>query len=173
MALLTSEAWDRFVEDHPEAHILQTSPWGELKSAFGWQPRYVLRGTVGALVLFRRLPLGISIGYIPRGPIGSGDLANDFWPALDDLCKKERAIFLRVEPNVWEPVSDDFYHTHLTGFVPSEQTIQPPRTLLIDLEKDEDEILMAMKSKTRYNIRLAARKDVLYKKATILMLFTA
>ena len=160
MALLTSEAWDRFVEDHPEAHILQTSPWGELKSAFGWQPRYVQRGTVGALVLFRRLPLGMSIGYIPRGPIGSGDLANDFWPALDDLCKKERAIFLRVEPNVWEPVSDDFYHTHLPGFVPSEQTIQPPRTLLIDLEKDEDEILMAMKSKTRYNIRLAARKDV-------------
>ena len=165
MALLTSQAWDQFIEDHPEAHILQTSPWGELKSAFGWQPRFIQQGAMGAMVLFRRLPLGLSIAYIPRGPIGPGDCVNDFWPAVDELCKKERTVFLRVEPDVWEPVDDDDYQTHLPEFIPSDQTIQPPRTLLINLEHDEDQLLMAMKSKTRYNIRLAARKDVIIKES--------
>ena len=165
MALLTPQAWDQFIEDHPDAHILQTSPWGELKSAFGWQPRYVQQGSLGALVLFRRLPLGLSIAYIPRGPIGSDNCWDDFWPVVDDVCRKERAVFLRVEPNVWEPVPDDFSKTNLPGFVQSDQTIQPPRTILIDLAKNEDEILMEMKSKTRYNIRLAARKDVVVRES--------
>jgi len=39
-------------------------------------------------------------------------------------------------------------------------TIQPPRTMLIDLRPTVDEILATMKSKTRYNIHLAARKGV-------------
>jgi lipid II:glycine glycyltransferase (peptidoglycan interpeptide bridge formation enzyme) len=160
MALQPVQAWDRFLNGHPEAHILQTSAWGELKSAFGWKPRFVQQDTLGAMVLFRRLPLGMSIGYIPRGPVGDGSWAV-FWPLVDELCKKERTVFLRVEPNTWEPVLDDFYRRHLPGFQQSDQTIQPPRTILIDLQGDEDEILMAMKSKTRYNIRLAERKDVI------------
>lgn len=161
---MTPQAWDRFIEDHPEAHILQTSPWGELKSAFGWKPRYVQQEDLGALILFRRLPLGLSVAYIPRGPVGSGDWA-DLWPAVDDLCRKERAIFLRVEPDVWEPVTEDFKRDQLSGFTKSGQTIQPPRTILIDLEGDEEAILMGMKSKTRYNIRLAARKDVVVRES--------
>lgn len=159
MQLLTPQAWDRFIDDHPEAHILQTRPWGELKSAFGWKPRYVQEEDLGALILFRRLPLGISVAYIPRGPVGRGDWIK-FWPMVDELCRNERAIFLRVEPNLWEPVSEDFSHRQLPAFIKADQTIQPPRTILIDLQADDEDLLMAMKSKTRYNIRLAERKDV-------------
>jgi peptidoglycan pentaglycine glycine transferase (the first glycine) len=164
MQHLTPQAWDRFIEDHPQAHILQTSPWGALKSAFGWKPHFVQQNELGALILFRRLPLGLSVGYIPRGPVGEGALAV-FWPEVDALCRRERAIFLRVEPDIWEPVSTEFFQTHLPGFVQSEQTVQPPRTIIIDLRGDEEQILMAMKSKTRYNIRLAQRKDVVVRES--------
>ena len=160
MKFLSVDAWEQFIARHPYSHILQTPAWGELKAAFNWTPKYVTQGALGALILFRRLPLGFSVAYLPRGPIGEGEWA-PFWSALDDLCKKERALFLRVEPDIWEPASKGFIQRQLPQFIETNHTIQPPRTILIDLRPSEDEILMAMKSKTRYNIRLAERKEVI------------
>lgn len=159
MELLSPQEWEQFISDYPQAHILQTSSWGKLKSGFGWSPKFIQQGNIGAMVLFRRLPLGLSIAYIPRGPVGEGNWEK-LWPALDDLCNQEKAVFLRVEPDTWEPVEGEFITQHLPGFIQTDQTIQPPRTIMIDLELSEEDLLMAMKSKTRYNIRLAERKDV-------------
>lgn len=160
MKLLTPQEWSQFINEHPQSHILQTSTWGELKSGFGWTPRFIRQGDTGAMVLFRKLPLGLSAGYIPRGPVGEENW-DDLWPALDELCRQENAAFLRVEPNIWNPIANDFIKHQLPGFIKTDQTIQPPRTIIIDLEASEEELLMAMKSKTRYNIRLAERKDVI------------
>jgi lipid II:glycine glycyltransferase (peptidoglycan interpeptide bridge formation enzyme) len=85
---------------------------------------------------------------------------------IDALCKKEGAVFLRVEPQIWEPAAESFIKTNLPGFNPTDQTIQPPRTILIDLQPSEEDILMGMKSKTRYNIRLAERKEVVVKQSS-------
>jgi lipid II:glycine glycyltransferase (peptidoglycan interpeptide bridge formation enzyme) len=46
------------------------------------------------------------------------------------------------------------------GFVPGLADYQPRRTILVDLSPGEAEVLGAMKSKTRYNVRLASRKGV-------------
>lgn len=160
MTDLTKAEWGAFIQDHPDAHLLQSPAWGDLKADYGWTPEYLRLGNLGAMVLFRHLPLGYSVAYIPRGPVGEGD-----WPALwstvDALCRKHNAIFLRVEPEVWEPVPEGFIPQHLPGFQPGTQTVQPPRTVLIDIGGPEEDLLAAMKSKTRYNIRLAERKDVI------------
>jgi peptidoglycan pentaglycine glycine transferase (the first glycine) len=170
MQIVTPQQWDAFLENHPEAHVLQTRAWGLLKADFGWKPVFVQQADLGAMVLFRRLPLGLSIGYLPRGPVGAGAWV-DFWPQVDALCLQERAIFLRVEPDIWEPVAEGFTHSHLPGFIQAGQTIQPPRTILIDLRGSEDDILMGMKPKTRYNIRLAERKGVTVRQSDDIGLF--
>lgn len=46
------------------------------------------------------------------------------------------------------------------AIVKTKTDIQPPDTTLIDLTKSEDELLSAMRSKWRYNIRLAQKKGV-------------
>ena len=46
------------------------------------------------------------------------------------------------------------------SIVKTKTDIQPPDTTLIDLTKSENEILSAMRSKWRYNIRLAEKKGV-------------
>ena len=46
------------------------------------------------------------------------------------------------------------------SIVKTKTDIQPPDTTLIDLTKSEDELLSAMRSKWRYNIRLAQKKGV-------------
>ena len=65
MAILTKEQWQEFCLQNPEHSLLQDAEWGELKSGFGWTPSYVRSGSAGAMVLFRSLPAGLKIAYIP------------------------------------------------------------------------------------------------------------
>jgi lipid II:glycine glycyltransferase (peptidoglycan interpeptide bridge formation enzyme) len=161
--------WTEFLASHPNAHILQTEEWGHLKSAFGWQAIQLISRQdlgpmqCGAQILFRQLPFGFSLAYIPKGPVGARwDL---LWPDVDSVCKKKRAIFLKVEPDIWEGVSNsDLLGLETYGFQMSQHNVQPPRTLVVDLNSTDDQILARMKQKTRYNIRLALRKGVVIQK---------
>lgn len=168
MPRLTEDQWIVFLDQHPEAHLLQTGAWGKLKSGFGWEPAWVVApstgGQTGAQVLFRRLPLGFSAAYIPRGPVGPDWGA--LWPEVDALCRQRRAVLLKVEPDRWDETEapgsagSGQPPCALPGFVPSRQTIQPRRTITVSLEGSEEDLLARMKQKTRYNIRLAQKKEV-------------
>lgn len=170
MPLLSASEWSDFLEACPRAHLLQTAAWGELKSSFGWQVARLASEeggkAAGAQVFFRPLAPGFSLAYIPKGPLVRGQaqaspeeryrLWQALWPEVDRLCRRKRAVFLKVEPDDLE----DGAAAPPGGFRPSPHAIQPPRTLLIDLSGDEESLLMRMKQKTRYNIRLARRKGI-------------
>ncbi len=156
MPVVSVDQWDAFISRQPYVHLLQTSAWGELKSKYGWQVERLISGEVGVQILFKRLPLGFSLGYIPKGPIGN--LSEDLIFDLDHVCRARRTAFLRVEPDLWE-VSDN-EPTPPDGFQLGSRPVQPQRTIVVDLQGDENEILAQMKQKTRYNIRLAERKGI-------------
>ncbi len=158
--------WNQFISDHSDAHLLQMGEWGELKNNFGWKPvRLILNNEVGAQILFRRLPLGLTLGYMPK-PVFSGQWAVDggqlsvisdqFWKEVDAVCKKNRAVFLKVEPDAWV----DEINFQLSTFKLSTHNIQPPRTITISIKEDDEQILARMKPKCRYNIRLAEKKGI-------------
>ena len=145
----------------PDSHILQSEAWGELKSEFGWRAVRVTAGDCSAQILFRKLPLGFTLGYIPKGPVGDPWKWDSLWPLVDARCRRERAVFLKVEADLWEGEAEDLWGGQPPpGFRLSPHEIQPRRTLVVDLSPPEAEILARMKQKTRYNIRLAARKGV-------------
>jgi lipid II:glycine glycyltransferase (peptidoglycan interpeptide bridge formation enzyme) len=170
MALLTAADWDIFLQKYPQAHVLQHSAWGELKSGFGWDVVRISNGQTGAQVLFRLLPLGLSIAYIPKGPVGPD--WNALWPELDAVCKQKHAILLKLEPDAWEPLADE-YQAFLKGFIPGAVPVQPQRTIVVSLEGDEEAWLGRMKQKTRYNIRLAERKEIVVKSSEDVQSFHA
>jgi peptidoglycan pentaglycine glycine transferase (the first glycine) len=181
MPIASLSDWNRFLLEHPNAHLLQTGEWGELKSAFGWKPVRLITGDVGVQILFRRLPLGVTVGYIPKGPVcknPASAVRDEVWEEIDRLCKTHRAIFCKLELDSW-----DVEHLSLNSsasFIPqsitpraivtgplfennwsfSTHNIQPPRTIVVDLKGSEEELLARMKQKTRYNIRLAQKKGV-------------
>ena len=137
-------------------HILQSDAWGELKSAFGWYAVRAQAGLVSVQILFRKLPLGLTIAYIPKPPVSLFRKGVALGAEVDRICKENKAIFLKVEPDEWE--ADDQQYA-LDGWRIGDP-IQPPRTIIIDLRGTEDEILGRMKQKTRYNIRLAEKKGI-------------
>lgn len=165
MPTLSAVDWDRFLLDFPDVHLLQTSAWGELKAGFGWQVARVRAGDSGAQVLFRpllaRFPWGPSLAYIAKGPVGPDWRA--LWPALDAVCRRRRAVLLKVEPDAWEPATGAAraeLADRFPGFTAGGEPIQPGQTVVISLEGSEADWLSRMKQKTRYNVRLAEKKGV-------------
>ncbi len=153
--------WEVFLKKSPNAHFLQTGAWGELKSRFGWKAVRVVEGENGAQVLFRKLPFGFTIAYLAKGPVGWSE---KLFTAIDAVCRQNRAILLKIEPDLFEgeekrsPASFD----ELLASRP----IQPRRTVVVPLEGSEEEILARMKQKTRYNIHLAEKKGVVVKNSS-------
>ena len=155
MALsLSVGEWDAFLLKHPQAHLLQSSAWGELKARHGWEPLRLAAGEAGAQVLFRRILPGIRIAYTARGPVGPW---RGLLPELVDACLSHGAFALVVEPDAGARQAADLADL---GFLPAARSIQPRTTLVVDLDGTEDEILAQMHQKTRYNIGLAARRGV-------------
>ena len=159
--------WDEFVAAQ-RGHLLQSWAWGELKRHFGWTPVRIRAAGAGAQVLFRQLPLGLTIGYVPKGPLV--DWADEaqgraILAALHAEARRRRAIFLKVEPDLWAvhgdrpnlQVANDCLQQ--AGFNRAD-SIQPRSSILVDIRGDETAMLAAMKQKTRYNIRLAQKKGV-------------
>jgi lipid II:glycine glycyltransferase (peptidoglycan interpeptide bridge formation enzyme) len=157
MAVVNTEEWRKFLEKQENPHILQTAEWGELKRAFGWDVERIISGDLGVQILFRKLPLGFTVGYMPKPLNGERWTMDDgLWSEIDALCRRKRAVFLKIEPDEW----DSSFRIPHSAFRISPHNIQPPRTVVISLEGSDDDILSRMKQKCRYNVRLAEKKEV-------------
>ncbi len=155
-------AWDAFVHAHAQAHLLQCSGWAALKSRFAWQPARVVlfhadgEIAAGASILTRRVAR-LRIAYTPKGPLTDWEdvpLTSALLDAMQRECRRLGAAVLKVEP---ELPDSGLNRARLAsyGFAPSRQSIQPRSTVLLDIRADEETILQRMKSKWRYNVRLA------------------
>ena len=166
-------AWDAFVATHRHGHILQTSRWARLKSGFGWDagratipavPAGATGATpvAGASLLYRRLPWGQSLAYVPKGPVVDWADAAQVQSLLGELgrvCRKRHAALVKIEPDL---TASPELAGRLAGygFRPSPQRVQPLSTIVLDVAEPPEAILSCMKPKWRYNIRLAERKGV-------------
>ena len=170
--------WDAFVAAHPNGSILQTTAWAALKNKFNWKSQRVWmrqegKLVAGAQILFRSKALGlIKIGYIPHGPLvgwQDDEQVNVLLNQIDHACYQRGAGLLKMEPLLWQA---DMPHDTWTAICekheiqPNTDTIQPPNTVVIDLQPELDDIMKAMKSKTRYNIRLSERKEITVRQGT-------
>ncbi|MBI1833383.1 MAG: peptidoglycan bridge formation glycyltransferase FemA/FemB family protein [Candidatus Andersenbacteria bacterium] len=164
------EKWNQFVFRVPTGSVLQSWQWGQMQELLGtshW--RYVMEdgGTIVGvfLAIQRELPLGRSWLYVPRGPVMQAYEERN-WPAVQDvlteLAKKEKAIFVRIDPFLEESQKPFFLKntSEKSLWRKSEREVQPRHTLILSLQPTEEELLAQMHSKTRYNIRLAQRKEV-------------
>lgn len=173
---LDPTAWEVFSQVAETGHLLQSWAWGDLKAGFGWLPvrlAAVDHGEIiaAAQVLFRRLPLGlVSTAYMPRGPMLSQALSHQsvdsqLLQAVLSTCRRQRAISLKLEPE-WPDTDAARQWMSSQGLVTSPWSVQPRRTVVVDLLPSEDDILAHMKPKTRYNIRLAERKGIIVSQGT-------
>ncbi|MDC7126203.1 MAG: peptidoglycan bridge formation glycyltransferase FemA/FemB family protein [Spirochaetales bacterium] len=156
------------------SNMLQSGFWAEFKHGFGWKPFAFEYNETKLLVLCKSLGGGYSLAYVPHGP----SLSDGTWDKCLELAKElksflpKKCMFIRFDPpwGLRFPALGKelkgYPEAELSpenGFYKANMDIQPPSTVILDLAKTEDELLKGMKSKTRYNVKLAAKKGVIVK----------
>lgn len=154
---------NNFVGGQKHSQFLQSWEWGEFqKKVSGLVWRIGVENDQGEIVatakiIKKSLPMGKSYFYCGRGPVfKDGNWNNEtgkiIFAEIKRLASEEAAMFLRFDPTF--PISDIDFVTIKT------LDIQPSKTLILDLDKSEEDLLKQMHQKTRYNIKLAEKKGV-------------
>ena len=147
---------DKNQYDKVANHIIQSWEWGEFRQNEG---KKVVR--IGEFkdkklisvcqITFHKIPkTNFSIGYAPK----TKELSGQFLDFLKVQATKEKAVFIKFEPDLIE-VPKSF-----SNLKKSSKTIFAPNTFLLDLTKNDQDLLSNMHQKTRYNIRLSEKKGV-------------
>lgn len=163
--------------------FLQSGFWGRFRAELGWTPMpfiVTIRDPIAGLVteypilaLRRRIGRLFSIAYVPYPGLcgvspyhaATGSEGDRFIEALGGVSTllaeylPADCLFIRYDMP-WSAEEPSALPAPDKPFRRASAEIQPPSTVVLDLSADEDGLLARMKSKTRYNIRLAEKKGV-------------
>lgn len=193
---IEKKKYETFVKKHQKSHFLQSYAWGQ----FSYVARKLIPHYVGmvddkgklvcaTLLLEKKLPLGYSYFYAPRGFVidfYDKELLKEFTEELKKYVKKEKAIFIKIDPDIiWkeydykdEEVKLDkdpkeafsnlksLGYKHL-GFTKNFETMQPRYSFRIDFNQDIDTIQSKFNTTTKQRIRKGYTLNPDIRKGTI------
>lgn len=144
--------------------FLQTIEWLDFQKHLGRATWRFDNGKIKANIIKHDLPFRKNYLYIPHGPevdfnAITGTVGNEiaqFVSYLKNLAREQKSIFVKAEP-LDDKVPEAM---HRFGLKKSSKEIQPRKTVVLDLDKSEEELLSQMRHKTRYNIKVAEKHNV-------------
>jgi lipid II:glycine glycyltransferase (peptidoglycan interpeptide bridge formation enzyme) len=160
--------WDAFVTTLPGTSIEQTTGFAQAKSGEGWQA-WLLKisnpgGLVGgAVILQRRMGLGLSVLYLARGPVCAADpaLVPSIVQTVDAAAARLRGAYCVIVPAFNTPRLEGQFEA--LGWRNKPEAIPPSglvvATLLLDLRPEPSTLLAQMRSSTRQSIRKSLAFD--------------
>ena len=141
-------------------HPLQSWGWGEFREKTG--VKVVRLGifeekklVTACQVTIHQLPkVAMTVGYFPKGPMP------DDWQieALRKTGQEHNCIFVKIEPNIG--VNQNIKEYLIKKGCKEGRALFTKYTFQVDLTKSEEEMLAAMRPKTRYNIGVAQKHGV-------------
>ena len=108
---IEKEKYDKFVSTHKKkSHFMQSLAWGEFSKESKGQIPYYLgliddkdKVVASALLLQKKLPLGYSYFYSPRGYVldfNNKELLRDMTKEIKNFAKKKKALFVKIDPDI-------------------------------------------------------------------------
>ena len=160
--------------------FLQSSQWRQFQASVGRRTFLVESEDVLASVIEHELPVVGRYLYCPRGPVVELEtqsvkremqntklLVQNMERGIRDLielAKKEKAGWIRIEPENEEMLEIIRNDVEINGnklkIVRAPHDMQPKEIFVVDISKAAETLLGEMKSKTRYNIKLAQKRGV-------------
>ncbi|PIQ77295.1 hypothetical protein COV82_05340 [Candidatus Peregrinibacteria bacterium CG11_big_fil_rev_8_21_14_0_20_46_8] len=142
----------------PGTELFQSRLFGEFQKKIPYRGGYwELDGTI---VIPNKMRFGSWL-WVPYGPQG---YAPELFSELENVARTAGAVYARIEPAAdWpgdEAISELKKKYRIT---PAPHRFTPECTLVLNLEKSEEQLLQEMKPKGRYNIKVAQRNGVIIK----------
>lgn len=171
----TLAEFEAFNQSHPKGNFAQSSYWAKQKPMWKWEAIACrgedgkIKGTLSMLIRKAVRVLPYTIMYCCRGPVcdlDDYDTIRELVEGAKALAKEYHSYVIKIDPDV--PSSNTAFANCLLdlGFKLKDggeafEALQPKYVFRLNLEgKTNDELLASFHQKTRYNIRLAARKGV-------------
>jgi lipid II:glycine glycyltransferase (peptidoglycan interpeptide bridge formation enzyme) len=139
----------------PDGGLFQSREWQTFQQSQGrktWAIDQNIYGTEKSL----SFGLG-SYAYAPRFPGNS--LEQKHYQGLVEYGRTQNWVFIRLEPQT-EVLRQEFLTMTGLEMQVAPNDVQPREILMFDISGDTEALLKQMKSKTRYNIRLAEKQGV-------------
>lgn len=178
---LQTDFWASFKEAHGWKQLRIYGAYNPVTYLSHWTGAQRVAFTCSILIRSFSLPVvgQVSLAYIPMGvelsqtpeimseSLVYGRFLSDFSYSLRSfLGKNTLCIRLDIPVDLYSLEERDSYRRTIPcRFAPD--NIQPPDTVLVDLTASLEEILARMKSKWRYNIRLAEKKGVQVRRSSL------
>jgi peptidoglycan pentaglycine glycine transferase (the first glycine) len=158
--------WDASAVRSPRGHVLQSSAWARIREAQGWRAEFLRLGDPlpVALVLWRSLPLGQRIAYVPRGPVSDEATLRPALEALAAHAREQGALFLKVDPELTPEQAGGALETAGYRRAPDIQPVLA--TLELDLAPDSETLMAALEKDTRWSVRQVSKRGVTLREAT-------
>lgn len=143
-----------------ETHIVQADIWAQFKTLFGTPAL-----KIGDLNITKhKIPfLPYYVGYCPRVNFFDQKFG---WNELKQIAKANKIAFIRFDvPNITTEQIQKGLGTKLLNEVKHNCKKSPRSTfakwnIIMDISKSQEELIAGCNQKTRYNIRIAAKKGV-------------
>lgn len=151
----------------PDGGILQSEEWRAFEESNGNRTEHFERSGLWANIIEYRLPLVGTYWYVPRGPVIEKlkmkpeklKIADEWFKILNE-AKKRGAGWVRVEPRDEAEAILLQEWSKPYRMKKALHDMQPREILVGDISGSEEQILAGMKSKTRYNVRLAEKRGI-------------
>lgn len=164
---LRPEELDKYVaKNHPEANFLQSSKWGKVYELSGQKVYYLgffdQEKQVGSCVIIVQPARRGRYLEIPGGPLidwNNKALVKNAFAAIKDLADKEDCVFARMRPNIPD-TSQNRRIFEQNKLVLSPMHLHAEHTIMLDLQKTEDDLMSDMRRQTRYEVRRAKKLGI-------------
>lgn len=164
-----------FLQSNNKSHYLQSPQWEEVKA--NWKHEMLVvennEKIIGTMsVLLKKIPLLNSyMMYAPRGFIcdfNNKEALEKLTEEVKKIAKKYNAFIFRMDPDISDNNHNFKEMMKSLGYKlkTDSKTIQPQFVYRLDIKgKTPEMLLKSFKSKTRYNINLAIRRNVKVREA--------
>lgn len=160
--------WNKDLFAHKEANFLQSLEWAKVNELIGHKVIFEKFDSSNlCLMIIKNAKRGRYM-EIPGGPIINWQNAKTRKKVFDkikQIAKKEHCAFVRFRPQL-ENTEKNLQILQSLGAKPATMHLHAEHTVVLDLEKSEDELLANMRRQTRYEVRRAQKLEIKVESST-------